>query len=48
MRAVLDMGNGSACTMPSFYRELGIEPIVINGEMDGLFSGRGRHPQKRR
>jgi len=44
LRAVLDMGNGSACTMPSFYRELGIEPIVINGEMDGLFSGRGPAP----
>ncbi|MDD4160862.1 MAG: phosphoglucomutase [Methanothrix sp.] len=46
LKAVLDMGNGSACTMASFYRDLGLDCFVINGSMDGLFSGRGPAPNE--
>lgn len=46
LKVVLDMGNGSACTMASFYRNLGLETTVINGDMDGLFSGRGPAPNE--
>ncbi|HSD58519.1 MAG TPA: phosphoglucomutase [Methanotrichaceae archaeon] len=46
LRAVLDMGNGSACTMSSFYRNLGFETVIINGEMDGHFPGRGPAPSE--
>ena len=46
LKAVLDMGNGSACTMASFYRNLGLDCSVINGIMDGLFSGRGPSPNE--
>jgi len=46
LRVVLDMGNGSACTMASFYRDLGLDCSVINGNMDGLFSGRGPAPNE--
>lgn len=44
LKVVLDMGNGSACTMASFYRMLGLEAIVLNGTMDGRFPGRGPAP----
>ncbi len=47
LRAVLDMGNGSACSMAGFYRDLGLEPVVINGKMDGLFPGRGPAPSEK-
>ena len=46
LKVVLDMGNGSACTMASFYRNLGLDCTVINGVMDGLFSGRGPAPNE--
>lgn len=46
LKIVLDMGNGSACTMNSFYRNLGLDPIIINGTMDGLFPGRGPAPNE--
>ena len=46
LKVVLDMGNGSACTMSSFYRNLGFESNVINGTMDGLFPGRGPAPNE--
>jgi phosphomannomutase len=46
LKVVLDMGNGSACTMASFYRDLGLDCFVINGNMDGLFSGRGPAPNE--
>ena len=46
LRVVLDMGNGSACTMASFYRNLGFESRVINGTIDGLFPGRGPAPNE--
>ena len=46
LRVVLDMGNGSACTMASFYRNLGFESSVINGTIDGLFPGRGPAPNE--
>jgi len=46
LKVVLDMGNGSACTMASFYRNLGLDTTVINGVMDGLFSGRGPAPNE--
>lgn len=47
LKMVLDMGNGSACSMASFYRNLGLDSTVINGEMDGLFSGRGPAPNEK-
>ena len=47
LKVVLDMGNGSACGMASFYRNLGLDSTVINGEMDGLFSGRGPAPNEK-
>ena len=47
LKVVLDMGNGSACSMASFYRNLGLDSTVINGEMDGLFSGRGPAPNEK-
>jgi phosphomannomutase / phosphoglucomutase len=46
LKVVLDMGNGSACTMGSFYRNLGLEPVILNGEMDGRFPGRGPAPSE--
>ncbi len=44
LKVVLDMGNGSACTMGSFYQRLGFDAVVMNGQMDGSFSGRGPSP----
>jgi len=46
LKVVLDMGNGSACTMASFYRNLGFDCTVINGTMDGQFPGRGPAPNE--
>jgi phosphomannomutase len=46
LKVVLDMGNGAACTMGSFYRRLGFDSIVINDTMDGLFPGRGPAPNE--
>ncbi|MCX6673244.1 MAG: phosphoglucomutase [Methanothrix sp.] len=46
LKSVLDMGNGSACTMASFYRNLGLDCSVLNGIMDGLFPGRGPSPNE--
>ena len=46
LKVVLDMGNGSACTMTSFYQNLGFDSIVINGTMDGRFPGRGPAPNE--
>ncbi len=40
------MGNGSACTMASFYQKLGFDSIAINNTMDGLFPGRGPAPNE--
>lgn len=47
LKIVLDMGNGSACTMNSFYERLGFDSIVMNGTMDGCFPGRGPAPNER-
>jgi phosphomannomutase/phosphoglucomutase len=44
LKIVLDMGNGSACIMDSFYRDLGFDAIIANGNMDGRFPGRGAAP----
>jgi phosphomannomutase len=44
LKVVLDMGNGSACTMASFYQRLGFDATILNGTMDGLFPGRGPAP----
>jgi phosphomannomutase len=44
LKIILDMGNGSACTMKSLYDYLGFHPIILNGSMDGNFSGRGPAP----
>ena len=46
LKIVLDMGNGSACTMNSFYRKLGFDTVPQNGSMDGLFPGRGPAPNE--
>jgi len=46
LKIVLDMGNGSACTMVSFYRDLGFDIVVMNGQMDGSFPGRGPAPSE--
>jgi len=46
LKVVLDMGNGSACTMASFYQKLGFDSIAINNTMDGLFPGRGPAPNE--
>lgn len=43
---VLDMGNGSACTMSPFYEKLDLNPIIVNGSMDGHFLGRGPAPNE--
>lgn len=46
LKVVLDMGNGAACTMNGFYRDLGMQSIVLNGNMDGRFPGRGPAPSE--
>jgi phosphomannomutase/phosphoglucomutase len=46
LKIVLDMGNGSACTMNSFYGDLGFDAIIVNGNMDGRFPGRGPAPNE--
>ncbi len=46
LKVVLDMGNGSACTMASFYQKLGFDSFVLNGTMDGHFPGRGPAPNE--
>jgi len=44
LKIVLDMGNGSACTMRPLYDRMGFESNILNGKMDGTFSGRGPAP----
>ncbi len=44
LKVVLDMGNGSACTMMDFYQRLGFDAIPVNATMDGSFPGRGPAP----
>lgn len=46
MKVVLDMGNGSACTMAYLYDKLGFDSQIINGRMDGSFPGRGPAPNE--
>jgi len=46
LKLVLDMGNGAACTMASFYQRLGFDTLVLNGTTDGLFPGRGPAPNE--
>jgi len=46
LKVVLDMGNGSACTMDGFYRDLGFQTTVLNGRPDGDFPGRGPSPSE--
>lgn len=46
LKAVLDMGNGSACTMTSFYRNFGLDCLAINTNADGDFPGRGPAPNE--
>ena len=44
-RVVLDLGNGAqAAAAPRFCRLLGLEPVLINGEIDPSFPGRGPEP----
>ncbi len=47
LKVVLDMGNGSACAMNSFYKKLDFDSIVLNGTMDGNFPGRGPSPDEK-
>lgn len=44
LKIVLDMGNGSACKMGPLYEGLGFKLAVLNGDMNGAFSGRGPAP----
>jgi len=44
LKVVLDMGNGSACTMTPFYQKLGFDAFAVNAIMDGNFPGRGPAP----
>ena len=46
LKVVLDMGNGAACTMASFYQRLGFDPLILNGTADGHFPGRGPAPNE--
>ncbi|MCJ7445367.1 MAG: phosphoglucomutase, partial [Methanotrichaceae archaeon] len=46
LKVVLDMGNGSACGMKSLYDFFGFKSIILNGVMDGNFSGRGPAPSE--
>lgn len=46
LKVVLDMGNGAACTMASFYQKLGFDPLILNGTADGHFPGRGPAPNE--
>ncbi len=46
LKLVLDMGNGAACTMASFYQRLGFDSLILNGTADGLFPGRGPSPSE--
>ena len=44
-KVVLDVGNGAqAEAAPRFCRLLGLEPIIVNGEVDPSFPGRGPEP----
>jgi phosphomannomutase/phosphoglucomutase len=44
LKIVLDAGNGSACIIGPLYERLGFSPIMVNGVIDGTFSGRGPSP----
>ncbi|MGA9098170.1 MAG: phosphoglucomutase [Methanotrichaceae archaeon] len=44
LKIVLDMGNGSACTMRPLYDKMGFDSKILNDKMDGTFSGRGPAP----
>lgn len=44
LKIVLDMGNGSACTIKPLYDRMGFKSLVLNGIMDGMFPGRGPAP----
>lgn len=46
LRVVLDTGNGSACIIGPLYEKLGFDPVIINGNMDGSFPGRGPAPSE--
>ena len=44
-KVVLDLGNGAqAAAAPRFCRLLGLEPDLINGDVDPSFPGRGPEP----
>jgi phosphomannomutase/phosphoglucomutase len=44
LKIVLDTGNGSACIIGPLYEKLGFSVVMVNGMMDGTFSGRGPSP----
>ncbi len=44
LKIVLDMGNGSACTMKPLYDRMNFDSQALNDEMDGRFPGRGPAP----
>jgi phosphomannomutase/phosphoglucomutase len=46
LKVVLDAGNGSACMTGPLYKRLGFQSIMVNGEMDGRFPGRGPAPDE--
>jgi phosphomannomutase len=47
LKVVLDAGNGSACMAGPLYERLGFQSLMVNGEMDGRFPGRGPAPDER-
>lgn len=46
LKVVLDAGNGSACMVGPLYDGLGFQSLMVNGEMDGRFPGRGPAPDE--
>jgi phosphomannomutase len=47
LKAVLDFGNGSACSMGHIYEKAGLDVIEVNAMMDGTFPGRGPSPTEK-
>jgi phosphomannomutase / phosphoglucomutase len=46
LKVILDAGNGSAAIINPVYQKLGFDSVLINGEMDGSFPGRGPAPNE--
>lgn len=44
LKIVLDAGNGSSCIIGPLYNKLGLDVVMVNGNMHGDFPGRGPNP----